>query len=40
MASDHMVVFGIDISNQDGFRKENLDFIDHFFQANTEVRVQ
>jgi para-nitrobenzyl esterase len=40
MASDHMVVFGTDISNQDGFRKENLDFIDHFFQANTEVRVQ
>jgi para-nitrobenzyl esterase len=40
MVSDHMVVFGTDISNQDGFRKENLDFIDHFFQANTEVRVQ
>lgn len=38
--SDHMIVFGTDISNQDGFRKENLDFIDHFFQTNTEVRVK
>jgi len=40
VASDHMIVFGADISKQDGFRKENLDFIDHFFQANTEVPVQ
>jgi carboxylesterase type B len=34
-----MIVFGNEISRQDGFRDQNLDFIDRYFDANNDPRT-
>ncbi len=35
LASDNMIVFGNEISRANGLRKNNLDFIDQYFQSNS-----
>ena len=37
LASDNMIVFGNEISRANGFRKNNLDFIDQYFHSNSNL---
>jgi len=37
LESDNMIVFENEISKQDGFRKSNLDFIDQYFDENSNL---
>ena len=37
LESDNMIVFENEISKQEGFRKSNLDFIDQYFNENSNL---
>ena len=40
LGSDNMIVFESEISKQFGFRQNNLDFIDAYFDANIDSSIQ